>query len=62
VEVNLRAETGALVIAVQRGTDYLTSPAAELRLQANDVLYLFGDMSDVLLARQRLTAGDQPLS
>jgi CPA2 family monovalent cation:H+ antiporter-2 len=61
-ELNLRADTGALVIAVQRGTEYVTSPAAELRLQAGDVLYLFGDVSDVLLARQRLTVGNQPVS
>jgi hypothetical protein len=61
-ELNLRAETGALVIAVQRGMDYVTSPAAELRLQAGDVLYLFGDVTDVMLARHRLTAGNQPVS
>ncbi len=54
-EVNLRAETGALVIAVQQRGRYITSPPADLELGVGDVLYLLGDESDVLLARRRLT-------
>lgn len=54
-EVNLRAETGALVIAVQQRGRYITSPPADLQLGVSDVLYLLGDESDVLLARRRLT-------
>ncbi len=54
-EVNLRAETGALVIAVQQRGRYITSPPADLQLGVGDVLYLLGDESDVLLARRRLT-------
>jgi len=54
-EVNLRADTGALVIAVQQGGRYTTSPPAELKLAAGDVLYLLGDDSDIMLARRRLT-------
>ncbi len=54
-EVNLRADTGALVIAVQQGFRYTTSPAADLRLEAGDVLYLLGDDSDIMLARRRLS-------
>jgi CPA2 family monovalent cation:H+ antiporter-2 len=54
-EVNLRAETGALVIAVQQRGRYITSPPADLELGVADVLYLLGDESDVLLARRRLT-------
>jgi CPA2 family monovalent cation:H+ antiporter-2 len=54
-EVNLRADTGALVIAVQQGGRYRTSPPADLMLAAGDVLYLLGDDSDVMLARRRLT-------
>jgi CPA2 family monovalent cation:H+ antiporter-2 len=53
-EVNLRAETGALVIAVQQGGRHVTSPAADLRLSDGDVLYLVGDESDIMLARRRL--------
>jgi monovalent cation:H+ antiporter-2, CPA2 family len=53
-DVNLRAETGALVIAVEKNGRHITSPPADLRLEAGDVLYLMGDDSDVMLARRRL--------
>lgn len=56
-ELNLRADTGASVLAVRRDDQYITSPPADLRLAAGDVLYLVGDDSDVLLARQRLASG-----
>ena len=56
-EVNLRAETGALVIAVQQGGRHITSPSPELVLGESSVLYLVGDESDVMLARRRLGAG-----
>ena len=56
-EINLRANTGASVLAVQRGASYMTSLTPEERLQEGDVLYIVGDDSDVLLARQRLSAG-----
>jgi len=55
-EVNLRAETGALVIAVQQGGRFVTSPPADFRLSEGDVLYLVGDESDIMLARRRLTS------
>jgi CPA2 family monovalent cation:H+ antiporter-2 len=55
-EVNLRAETGALVIAVQQGGRYVTSPPADLKLSEGDVLYLVGDESDIMLARRHLTS------
>jgi monovalent cation:H+ antiporter-2, CPA2 family len=54
-DVNLRADTGALVIAVQHNGRYITSPAADLQLKAGDVLYLLGDDTDIMLARRRLT-------
>ena len=54
-EVNLRADTGALVIAVQQGGRYTTSPPADLLLAAGDVLYILGDDSDIMLARRRLS-------
>jgi CPA2 family monovalent cation:H+ antiporter-2 len=54
-EVNLRAETGALVIAVQQGDRQVTSPPADLSLSEGDVLYLVGDVSDIALARRRLS-------
>jgi CPA2 family monovalent cation:H+ antiporter-2 len=54
-DVNLRAETGALVIAVHQRGRYITSPPADLTLSSGDVLYLLGDDSDILLARRRLS-------
>ena len=54
-EVNLRAETGALIIAVRKAGRYITSPPADLTLSSGDVLYLLGDDSDIMLARRRLS-------
>src|SRR5262249_37019101 len=54
-EVNLRAETGALIIAVRQNNRYVTSPPPDFALTEGDVLYLLGDESDVLLARRRLS-------
>jgi CPA2 family monovalent cation:H+ antiporter-2 len=56
-EVNLRANTHASVIAIQRGNKYITAPSPSDTLQEGDVLYLVGDESDVLLARELLTTG-----
>jgi CPA2 family monovalent cation:H+ antiporter-2 len=56
-DVNLRAETGALVIAVQRSGRHITSPPADFELSEGDVLYLVGDDSDVMLARRHLGSG-----
>jgi CPA2 family monovalent cation:H+ antiporter-2 len=56
-ELNLRADTGALVFAVRKEGRHITSPAADLRLAVDDVLYLMGDESDVMLARRRLSEG-----
>jgi CPA2 family monovalent cation:H+ antiporter-2 len=53
-EVNLRAETGALIIAVRQGGRYITSPPADLELSAGTILYLVGDDSDILLSRRHL--------
>jgi CPA2 family monovalent cation:H+ antiporter-2 len=58
-EVNLRAETGALVVALESKGKRTTSPSADNALGAGDVLYLMGDTSDILLARARLSKGDQ---
>jgi CPA2 family monovalent cation:H+ antiporter-2 len=57
VELDLRAETGATVLAVRREGRTITSPDAGFRLAAGDDLYLLGDDSDVLLARHRLEQG-----
>jgi monovalent cation:H+ antiporter-2, CPA2 family len=56
-EINLRALTGASILAVHRGDRYLTSPAADEVIAEGDTLYLLGDDSDITLARRRLSAG-----
>jgi CPA2 family monovalent cation:H+ antiporter-2 len=56
-ELNLRANTNASVIAIQRGARYITAPSPDEQLQNGDVLYLIGDESDVMLARNLLSAG-----
>jgi CPA2 family monovalent cation:H+ antiporter-2 len=54
---DLHAATGALLLAVRRGADAMASPASDMQFAEGDVLYLVGDDSDLLLARNRLTAG-----
>jgi CPA2 family monovalent cation:H+ antiporter-2 len=56
-EIDLRAVTGASLLAIQRGADYITALLPDERLQPGDVLFLLGDESDVLLARRLLTSG-----
>jgi monovalent cation:H+ antiporter-2, CPA2 family len=56
-DVNLRAATGVSVLAVRREGRAWPSPPPDFPLKAEDVLYLLGDDTDVLLARDRLTHG-----
>jgi K+:H+ antiporter len=56
-EIDLRARTGAFVLAIQSGGRYTTSPAADVRLDRGDLLYLLGDESDIVLARRHLAEG-----
>lgn len=56
-DLNLRATTGVSILAVRRDSRSWTSPPPDLALAANDVLYLLGDQSDVLLARSRIARG-----
>ncbi|MFN2444205.1 MAG: cation:proton antiporter [Vicinamibacterales bacterium] len=56
-ELDVRASTGATVLAVRRGTRTLTSPDGGFRFEAGDELYLLGDESDIKLARRRLEQG-----
>jgi CPA2 family monovalent cation:H+ antiporter-2 len=57
-ELNLRATTGATILAVKRDGRSWTSPPADLMLAPRDVLYLLGEEPDVLLARARLAQGE----
>jgi K+/H+ antiporter YhaU regulatory subunit KhtT len=56
-DLNLRANTNASVLAIHRGDRYITALSPDERLKEGDVLYLIGDESDVMLARQ-LLSGD----
>jgi CPA2 family monovalent cation:H+ antiporter-2 len=56
-EVNLRARTGAMIMAVRRASNYILSPPADLLLEAGDILYLLGDDADVALAQAYLQRG-----
>jgi len=53
----LRAETGASVVAVVRGTTYMASPSPTLALEAGDLLYLVGARAAIDRARTRLRSG-----
>jgi CPA2 family monovalent cation:H+ antiporter-2 len=57
-ELNLRANTNASVIAIQRADRYITALSPDERLQEGDVLFLVGDESDIMLARNLLTGAD----
>lgn len=57
LDLNLRNATGATVLAVRRATGTITSPHGGFALAAGDHIFLLGDDSDVLLARQLLTSG-----
>jgi CPA2 family monovalent cation:H+ antiporter-2 len=56
-DVNLRAATGATVLAIQRDGAYIAPVSPDETVAAGDVLYLVGDDSDVLLARRLLSSG-----
>jgi K+/H+ antiporter YhaU regulatory subunit KhtT len=57
-ELNLRARTGATVLAIHRSGAYLTPVAPDEKVAPGDVLYLVGDESDILLSRRLLTSGE----
>jgi CPA2 family monovalent cation:H+ antiporter-2 len=56
-EVDLRATTGATVLAVRRGSGTTTHPDGSFQFEADDDVFLLGDDSDVMLARNRFTDG-----
>ena len=57
MEINLRAATGATVLAIQRDGAYIAPVSPDESVAAGDVLYLVGDESDVMLARRLLSGG-----
>jgi TrkA domain protein len=56
-DTNLRAETGASVIAVQRGPDTIPNPEPGFDLAAGDILVALGSRSEQATLR-RLVAGE----
>jgi CPA2 family monovalent cation:H+ antiporter-2 len=64
-ELNLRGKTGATLIAVVRGDDTKIGPGANYKLEASDVLILFGKPESIeraikLLQPDELTGGFNP--
>ena len=57
-DLDLRAKTNASVLAIHRAGRYITALTPDERLKEGDVLYLIGDESDVMLARQLLSGAD----
>ena len=53
-QVDLRARTGATVMAIRRAGRTVTSPGADFVLATGDDIYLLGDDAEVRLARARL--------
>jgi CPA2 family monovalent cation:H+ antiporter-2 len=56
-EIDLRAQTGALIIAVRHDSQNFPSPPPALRLDPGDILYLMGPGPDIVRARRRLATG-----
>jgi CPA2 family monovalent cation:H+ antiporter-2 len=56
-ELDLRARTGALIIAIRSGDQNVPSPPPDTRIQPGDLLYLMGSQPDITRARQRISTG-----
>jgi K+/H+ antiporter YhaU regulatory subunit KhtT len=56
-EIDLRARTGTLIIAIRRGDHNLPSPPPDTRILPGDLLYLMGAAADIDRARQRISTG-----
>ena len=56
-ELDLRNSTGATVLAIRRDGATVTSPPGTYRMASGDDVFVLGDDSDVLLARNLMTKG-----
>ena len=56
-ELDLRARTGALIIATRRGDQNVPSPPPDTRIEPGDFLFLMGSPADIARARQRISTG-----
>src|SRR5262249_41995270 len=58
-ELTLRAETGASIVALDRGGDNMVNPSPEEELKAGDRLFLIGNRAQLAAARKHLSmSGD----
>jgi CPA2 family monovalent cation:H+ antiporter-2 len=53
-EANLRAQTGASVVAVRQGGELVPNPSSEIRIRAGDQLALIGESAQVSAAESLL--------
>jgi CPA2 family monovalent cation:H+ antiporter-2 len=52
-EIRFREDLGVLIVGIRRGEDQITNPGATFRVQAGDVLYLWGPPEQIEEARRR---------
>jgi CPA2 family monovalent cation:H+ antiporter-2 len=55
-EANLRAKTGASIVAIMRGRELITNPEPRALLHANDLVGLIGDGKQLNVAQKVLAA------
>ena len=51
--MGFREELGVLIVGIRRGEDQITNPGPSFRVQAGDVLYLWGPPEQIEEARRR---------
>jgi CPA2 family monovalent cation:H+ antiporter-2 len=59
-EANLRAHTGASIVALLRDKQVVANPKSHTRLKAGDVLALIGDAEQIAAAEQMIRGVDTP--
>jgi K+/H+ antiporter YhaU regulatory subunit KhtT len=56
-ELNLRAETGATLMAVRRGDRLVSNPGSDFRIETGDIAILIGDRAQITRAVALLETG-----
>jgi CPA2 family monovalent cation:H+ antiporter-2 len=57
-EANVRAQTGASVVAIMRGRELITNPEPRTMVRANDLVGLVGDGTQLHRAQEILAASE----
>ena len=57
-ELNLRAETGATLMAVRRGDRLVSNPGSDFRIEMGDIAILVGDRAQITRAMALLETGE----